>query len=178
MRARGVTPRQLDRCRSHWSLLFFDFAGDLACPLDGESQNARGCRTRIAQQCQTQMNIDVLAGLSAAAEFAFESSLLKNRSNGLACDKCLLFNPVTIGDVFSDQRLRRKAVSIYRLVTTGDDSIKVSGEDRVLQLVENAGLNAGLIVGMKTGLTRRGSCLASPAPSCGFRRSLRWRSLR
>src|ERR1700686_5257682 len=124
------------------------------------------------------MNVDVLAGLSAAADFALESSLLKNRSNRLACDKCLLFSPVKIGDVFADQRLRRKAVSIYRLVTTGDDSIKVSGEDRVLQLVENAGPNAELIAGMKTGLTRRGSRLASSAPGCGLRRSLRWRSLR
>src|ERR1700686_221172 len=124
------------------------------------------------------MNVDVLAGLSAAADFALESSLLKNRSNRLACDKCLLFSPVKIGDVFADQRLRRKAVSIYRLVTTGDDSIKVSGEDRVLQLVENAGRNAGIIGELKHGLTRRGNCLTSLAPSCGFRRSLRWRSLR
>src|ERR1700675_2969864 len=119
-----------------------------------------------------------MAGFSAAAEFALESSFLKNRGNRLARDKCLLFGPIKIGYVSADQILRRKAISIYTLIATGDDSIKVSGEDRVLQLVENAGLNAGMIAELKTGLARGGSCLSGSASSCGFRRSLRWRSLR
>ena len=113
------------------------------------------------------------AGLSAAAEFALESSFLKNQSNSPAFEKRLLLDPIEVGDILADEVLLRKAVPIYTLITTGDDSIKVSGENRVLQLVENAGLNAGLNIGMKYGLTRRGSCLARSAPSCGFRRSLR-----
>src|SRR5205807_7941963 len=173
-----VTPRHWHRRRSDWGLLFFDFTGPLACPLNGESQNACGRCIRIAQQRQTQMNIDVLAGLSAATEFALESSFLKNRRNRPAGEKCLLFDPVKGGDILADQFLRLKAVSIYTPITTGDDSIKVSGEDCVLQLVQNAGLNTELNIGMTYGLTRRGNCLARSAPSCGFRRSLRWRSLR
>src|SRR5713101_485379 len=114
------------------------------------------------------MNIHILAGLSAATEFALESSLLKNRRNRPAGEKRPLLDPVSVGDILAEEILRRKAVSIYTLVATGDDSLKVRGEDRVLQLVQNARLNAR----RNHGLTRRGSCLASSAPSCGFRRSL------
>ena len=57
------------------------------------------------------MNIDVLAGLGAAAEFALESSLLKNRSNRPAGEKRLRFNAIEVGDISADQILRRKAVS-------------------------------------------------------------------
>ena len=115
------------------------------------------------------MNIDTLAGLRAAAESALESSFLKNRSHGPAGEKRLLFNPIEVGDVSAEHVLRRKAVSIYTLVTTGDDSLKVRGEDRVLQLVQNAGRQNGL----KNGLTGPGRAIASSAPSYGFRRSLR-----
>jgi len=141
--------------------------------MNGESQNARRSSIRIAQDRQTEMNIDILAGLSAAAEFALESSFFKNRSNRPAGDKCLLFDRVNVGYILADEILRRKAISFYTLITTGDDSLKASGKDRVLQLVENAGLNSGRTARRKTGRTRRGSCLASSAPSCGFRRSLR-----
>src|ERR1700732_2894283 len=162
-----ITPRQWDRRRSDWGMLFFvlagDFAGPLACPLNRESQDAGRSCIRIAQQRQTQMNVDVLAGLSVATEFALESSLFKNRSNRPAGDKCLLFNPVNVGDILADEILRRKAISIYTLITTGDDSLEVGGEDRVLHLVENAGLNSGRNARRKTGLTRRGSRLASSA---------------
>jgi hypothetical protein len=48
------------------------------------------------------MNIDVLSGLVAAAEFALESSLLKNRSNRPAGEKRLLFDPVSVGDILAE----------------------------------------------------------------------------
>ncbi len=48
------------------------------------------------------MDIPVLAGLSAAAKFALEAALPKNRSNRLACDKCLLVAPVNGGDILAE----------------------------------------------------------------------------
>jgi hypothetical protein len=48
--------------------------------------------------------------------------------------------------------------------------MKVSGEDRVLQLVQNARL--------KNGFTRPSREMASSAPSCGCLRAPRRRSLR
>jgi hypothetical protein len=48
------------------------------------------------------MNIDILARLGAAAEFALESSLRKNRSHRPAGKKCLLFNPIKVGDILAE----------------------------------------------------------------------------
>ena len=75
------------------------------------------------------MNIDPTAGLSAAAELGLESSFLENRGNRPAGEKCLLFNAIKVGDVSADPG--RKAISICTLVTAGDDSLKISREDRV-----------------------------------------------
>src|ERR1035437_9060443 len=104
------------------------------------------------------MKIDVLAGLPAAAQFALETPFLEDRSNRPGGEKRLLSDAIEVGDVSADQFLRRKAVSAYPLVTACDDSIKVSGEDRVLQLVQNAGL--------KNGFTRPRRDRS--ARSCGF----------
>jgi hypothetical protein len=48
--------------------------------------------------------------------------------------------------------------------------MQVSGEDRVLQLVQNAGL--------KNGLIHPSGDMASTAPRCRFLRVLGWRSRR
>jgi len=120
------------------------------------------------------MNIDILAGLRAAAEFALESSFFKNRRHRPCGEESLLLNAIELGDISADQVPRHKTVAIYTLVTAGDNAMKVSGEDRVLQLVQNAGRQEGL----KTCLTCKGRARASSAPSYGFRRSFRWRSLR
>ena len=129
------------------------------------------------------MNIDILAGLGAAVEAALKSSCLENRSNRLGSGNCRLAKVIEVGDTSADQVLRRKSVSIYivaaTLVTTGDDSMKVSGkEDRVLQLVQNAGLHDGLQPGLKTGFIRPGRAMAGSASGRRFLRALRWRSLR
>jgi hypothetical protein len=121
------TPRQWDRSGYHWGL-----RRKLPGDRDRKSKNAHRGRIRIAQQRQTQMNIDVLAGLRAAVQFAFESPFLKNGSNRMGGEKRLLSNAIDVGNVSADQIFRRIAVSIYTLVTAGDDSVKVSGEDRVL----------------------------------------------
>src|ERR1022692_1973973 len=120
------------------------------------------------------MNIDVLARLRAAAEFALESSFFKNQSHRSGGEESLLLNPIELGDISPDQVLRHITVAIYTLVTAGDDAMKVSGEDCILQLVQNAGLQDEL----KADLARKVRARASSAPSYGFRRSLRWRSLR
>jgi hypothetical protein len=76
------------------------------------------------------MNIDIRAGLRAAADSALELSFLKDRSNRLGRKTALLPNVIQVGDISADQILGRKPVSIYSLVTAGDDSMKVSGKDK------------------------------------------------
>src|SRR5580658_2948273 len=123
------------------------------------------------------MNIDVLPRFGAAALFALEAPFLENRSHRSAGEKRLLViviaNAIEVGDLPADQFLRRKTVSTHTLVTAGDDSIQVGGEDRVLQLVQNAWLKS-----VKTVLVRPGGAITSSAPSYGLLRFLGWRSLR
>src|ERR1700678_2743375 len=102
------------------------------------------------------MNVDVFAGLSAAAEFAGESSFLANHFDRLADQKRrlararlsnpVLFGPIELGDVSTDQVLRRKPLSIFTPVTTGDHSMKVGGEHQhpLLHLVHHSRLKARL----------------------------------
>jgi len=74
------------------------------------------------------MSFDILAGLRAAAEFAFKPARFPNlgqRAGGL------LLDTVEFGDILPDQILGHKAVAIDTLVATGDDALKVGGEDRV-----------------------------------------------
>ena len=91
------------------------------------------------------MNIDVLARLRAAAQFALEPSFLENRSHRPGGEKRLLVvvvaiaNAIEVGDLPANEFPRRKAVSTHTLITASDDSMQVSGEDRVLQLVQDAG---------------------------------------
>src|ERR1035438_7854228 len=120
------------------------------------------------------MNIDVLARLRTAAEFALESSFFENRSHRPGGEESLLLNAIKLGDIAPDQVLRHITVAIYTLVTAGDDAMKVGGKDCVLQLVQDPGLQDEL----KADLARKARARASSAPSYGFRRSLRWRSLR
>src|ERR1039457_7094040 len=168
----NLTPRQGNRAGDNWGphRRSTNLSTLLLRDIDRESQNARRNCIRIAQQRQTQMNINTLPRLGAARQFALETPFLENRSQRQAGEKRVLFNAIEVGNVSTDQFLWRKPISLYTLVTTGDDSLKISGEDRILQVVENARLNHGP--------TRRGRARESSAPSCGFRRSLRGRSLR
>ena len=100
--------------------------------LDRKTQNAGRSCIGIAQQRQTKVNIDVTAGLSTAAEFAFEPSFLDNQSNRAAGQERLLFNTIKVGYVSANPVLGHNAISIGTLVTAGDDSLEVSREDRVL----------------------------------------------
>jgi hypothetical protein len=44
-----------------------------------------------------------------------------------------------LGDIPADEILRCESKSIHRLATTANDSVRVSGEDRVAKLVESSG---------------------------------------
>ena len=128
-----------------------------------------GSSVRIAEQRQTQMDIDALAALGAAVELTLESSFLEDGSDRPGGESSLLIAAIEVGDLSADQIFRRQAISTYTLVATGNDSMKVSGEDRVLQLIQNAGWK----IGWKTGLTRPRRVRASSAPGCGLPRALR-----
>jgi hypothetical protein len=98
------------------------------------------------------VDIDVTASPGAAGEFAIEASILENQGNRLARDEFLWSNAIRVGDVSSEPAPVREAISVCAPVTTGDDSLKIGGEDRILQLVEYARVpNARL----KVGLARR-----------------------
>jgi len=94
-------------------------------------------RFEIAQQRQTQMNI-APGRLSAAADFALESVLPKNKSNTLLRER-LLLDPIEVRRYSCRRGLLRKSGTDLHPDYNCADSIKVSGEDRVPQLVENSG---------------------------------------
>ena len=108
--------------------------------VDGECHHTSRHRVRIAQQSHGQMNVHVLAGLGARAEFALEAALLKNRGNHLPSKKNLFFWPIEPRDILTSKLFGRITIQAYTLVTSGDISLKVGGNDSVVQLVENARL--------------------------------------
>jgi hypothetical protein len=98
------------------------------------------------------MKIYVAARLAAPAKLALESSILDNRSNRPAGEEGLLFNAVKIGNVPADPLSGSNSVSIRPLIAAGDNPVKVGSEDRILQLVQQAGLKD---TGMKVARLRQ-----------------------
>src|SRR5437868_15489114 len=97
------------------------------------------------------MDIHVLAGLGAGAEFTLESTLLEYSWNHLSREKDLFFWPVESRDILTCELFRRVTIQAYALVTSRYVALEISGNDGVVQLVENAGLkNQGALGSART----------------------------
>jgi hypothetical protein len=89
------------------------------------------------------MNVDILAGLRAATEFSLKSPFFESYGQGPGAKECLLVNAIESGDIYPADILGQRTVAIYTLIAAGDNALKVSGKNSVLQLVEHTGLQSG-----------------------------------